>query len=473
GVDPFRVIGQIVLVLLMVYLIVKLTVWTVCFVRDAREFFRNRYRRWAQRISETIPLLPFEAERVFATSPLVAVKSMPSFQFEVWVSEGAEFVKAGNGFRCSETQVMTAYHVISNFVDVRLRTGHGALDMPTSRFVQLNGDIAVATLSAAEMSPLMLTKPKMAACATVKGTGMFAQISAYGQQSMGMVMPYDAFGYVTYTGSTIPGFSGAPYYLGGCILGMHIGSQAQNLGYDGSYLSMLMKATRESTQWLETQILRAGKRGQALRAARSPYDPQEAHVLINGQYHTVQMANITEEMDQMMSWVGHEEVSRRETRYVDSGNGSGPSSSVLRQSAVARGPGPMLGSGTSVPVPSTFRPVGIPESTLSALREGMVSQGSTHAPSSNPSPSMPIAAPRRSPVEESQPRRKSPKLSQGRRTAFLLGISDNVLKRNLSSIVALRGWTWTVSQDTASLLDLARQMDRLCGGTESSVTQTV
>lgn len=428
----------------------------------ARERIQARYRRTRQWISEMSPLLqaetPFTGERMVAASPLVPTKAVPSFQCEVWISDGAEFVKSGCGFRCSDNQIMTAYHVVAEASEVRLRTSHGDVDVGT-RFCQLSGDIAVCTLGAHEMSKLQLSKPRLSACAVVRGTGTFGQIVAYGNQSMGMVMPYDAFGYVTYTGSTLHGFSGAPYYLGNCVLGMHIGAQAQNLGYDGSYLAALVKSTQESTQWLEKQVLKS--KGRKLKATRSPYDIDEIFLMVNGQYHRVQVDSLTDSVLDGIEWVGEEPAVERESvSYTDSGNGQGPSSSYTRVSAAAQGPGPISGSETFVPHRLPSLPAEIPRSTLAEARKAMDGPTLTPVPSKRASLSIAPSATRLSPVPTRQPKMKRPKCSQGRKTSFLLGISDNVLKRQIPSIVALMGWTWTVSQDTASLLDLARRMDK-------------
>nr|UXX19097.1 RNA-dependent RNA polymerase [Jilin luteo-like virus 2] len=333
----------VILVCIASFLWILTILWRV-FVW-ARERIQARYRRTRQWISEMSPLLqaetPFTGERMVAASPLVPTKAVPSFQCEVWISDGAEFVKSGCGFRCSDNQIMTAYHVVAEASEVRLRTSHGDVDVGT-RFCQLSGDIAVCTLGAHEMSKLQLSKPRLSACAVVRGTGTFGQIVAYGNQSMGMVMPYDAFGYVTYTGSTLHGFSGAPYYLGNCVLGMHIGAQAQNLGYDGSYLAALVKSTQESTQWLEKQVLKS--KGRKLKATRSPYDIDEIFLMVNGQYHRVQVDSLTDSVLDGIEWVGEEPAVERESvSYTDSGKRPGALEQLHESECCCAGPWPNLG----------------------------------------------------------------------------------------------------------------------------------
>lgn len=62
--------------------------------------------------------------------------------------------------------------------------------------------------------------------------------------SMGLLkhVPKIAMGFVEYTGSTLPGFSGAPYMNGQKVLGMHLGGGTTgNYGYSASYIDMCLK----------------------------------------------------------------------------------------------------------------------------------------------------------------------------------------------------------------------------------------
>lgn len=84
-----------------------------------------------------------------------------------------------------------------------------------------------------------------------------AQIIAAREQSnasMGIIRnkPDIAYGFVEYDGSTIAGFSGAPYTNGQKVLGMHLqGGSGGNFGYSASFLTTrLRKVVKpESSEW--------------------------------------------------------------------------------------------------------------------------------------------------------------------------------------------------------------------------------
>lgn len=84
-----------------------------------------------------------------------------------------------------------------------------------------------------------------------------AQVVAAREQSnssMGIIMnkPDIAYGFVEYDGSTIAGFSGAPYTNGQKVLGMHLqGGTGGNFGYSASFLiSRLRRVIKpESSEW--------------------------------------------------------------------------------------------------------------------------------------------------------------------------------------------------------------------------------
>lgn len=466
-IDWLRILGLVVLTLFLLIMLVKVLIWSYQACFSAYQWTRMKIRRGRQRVEEVIPLLEFRGEKMVKASPLTPTKFIPPFQCEIWISDGAEFVRSGNGFRCSENQVMTAWHVVAEATEVKLRTPGGDVEMGVSRFRLMAGDIAVVSLTQVEMSRLQLSKPKLAACAVVRGMGVFAQIVSYGQQTMGMVQPYDAFGYVTYSGSTIQGFSGAPYYLGNTVLGMHIGSQAQNLGYDGSYLAALVRSTKESTQWLETQMLRASRKGTRIRASRSPMDPDEVFVIINGQTHLIQDSNIDEKLRSQLKWTDDEDVVvSRESfpRYSDSGNDQGPSSNHSLKSVAARAHGSMLEKSEVVSPHNKSMPEEMSPST-SGLQKAMDGQELTPVRLNDPSQSIRKEGKKRFMEVKSPQKKKSSGLSQSQRLSFLAGISDSDLRSKIPSIAALKGWKWTASQDTASLRAWVQLMDRPLNGT--------
>nr|QUS52863.1 hypothetical protein 1 [Hypera postica associated sobemovirus 2] len=98
--------------------------------------------------------------------------------------------------------------------------------------------------------------------------------------------PEVARGFVVYEGSTRPTFSGAPYYNGLRVLGMHLGGGVANYGYSASYIDMLIRRFRrpESSE-LEfiRRILRSARRSEF------EYDRQldETYVRVGGRYMVI------------------------------------------------------------------------------------------------------------------------------------------------------------------------------------------
>lgn len=69
----------------------------------------------------------------------------------------------------------------------------------------------------------------------------FAQVHNGTVATFGLVKPSPTVGYVDYSGTTLPGFSGAPYLVGKTIVGVHVGCGAVNLGLDGAHITSVLR----------------------------------------------------------------------------------------------------------------------------------------------------------------------------------------------------------------------------------------
>lgn len=101
-------------------------------------------------------------------------------------------------------------------------------------------------------------------------------------------------------GSTIRGFSGAPYYLNKTIFGMHLGGSVENLGYEGAYLLSVLRPSKTIVRKQESSddwLIEQAERNLRFDYERSPYDPDEYRVKMNGRYHLVD----SEVLDAMLS----------------------------------------------------------------------------------------------------------------------------------------------------------------------------
>ncbi|APG75748.1 hypothetical protein 1 [Shuangao insect virus 9] len=222
----------------------------------------------------------FEPERMRPGS-LLMPHAPSKCQAELYGKTQGTWVRLGQAFR-SSNYLVTASHVIDQVEIVKITTEHASIEVPTSLFRQVEGDLSIMPVTDQVLAPLKLANGRLASHEATEGSGLFVKIGGFGSGSLGMLKPNPAFGFVEYTGSTVPGFSGAPYVVGDVIYGMHLGGGAQNLGYSGAYISMLMRALQEdSTDFLMSQIERAAE----YQVSQSPYDPDEFRVKVGGRYY--------------------------------------------------------------------------------------------------------------------------------------------------------------------------------------------
>lgn len=257
----------------------------------------------AKAVDETLPPVQsaFGPEKMLPGS-MFEKAVMPKFQCEIHGSRGgSEFHVRGQGFR-TETGICTAAHVVSDLDEIKIVVGDKFVILPKNEeteddFLQLEGDLMMIFLEDKHFGILGMTKPKLSALAVTEGSGLMAQVVACGQRSMGFLTPLeDKFGYIEYQGSTVGGFSGAPYYVNNIVFGMHLGGHVANIGYDAAYLRSLLNPSKrtikedglayvgeDSEEWLNEQI----ERSENFQWSQSPFSPDEYRVKINSQYYFV------------------------------------------------------------------------------------------------------------------------------------------------------------------------------------------
>lgn len=224
-------------------------------------------------------------EKMRVGSLLEPVVDMPRFQAEVWTRRGGAFVKSGQGF-LTKIGFFTAYHVIEDASEVQVVTPNAALAFKVNEFEQRESDVALLQLTQSQVGRLGMRYAKLVPTSVVtERSGLLVKVQAFGNRTMGLLKPGQGFGLCEYSGSTVKGFSGAPYCVANNVYGMHIGGCTVNLGFEAAYLYMLAKKHEESTEdWLEEEIMNSGRE---YRWQRSPYDPDEARVEVDGKYYQV------------------------------------------------------------------------------------------------------------------------------------------------------------------------------------------
>lgn len=230
----------------------------------------------------------FVQEKMMPGSVLGASRR-PASQCDVMVRHhGTDFAYTGQAFRVGEF-LYTAAHVVEDVTGLRFVTEGSYIEIfDMLRITRVDGDIARVLLTPQEQGKLQLKTVKFSEVVSGK---VLASCYARGVRSIGFVEPYDAFGYVKYSGSTQPGHSGAPYLVNNCVVGMHIGGHEINIGYDGQYLRMVHKKFEEdSEEFLWNQIEKGYIK--TLEIRQSPYDPAEYQVKAGGKYYTSDKSDV-------------------------------------------------------------------------------------------------------------------------------------------------------------------------------------
>lgn len=213
-------------------------------------------------------------EKMVEGSTLIPMR-MPDFVAEIFVKMSGRWYKSGVGFRTSEG-FFTAAHVVDGADEVELRGLGGKLKLSKEDFEEVKvGDCVVykepiGWLKCAKFARALVGKDRREMVMATDGT----------QCSVGSLMEA-GFGKVSYEGSTLPGFSGSPYFMHRTVFGMHVGAGKVNLGICGAFISFNASPKPESS---EDFVLDVIKRGGDYEEYDDPYDPDGVFVKVKGKY---------------------------------------------------------------------------------------------------------------------------------------------------------------------------------------------
>lgn len=229
-------------------------------------------------------------ERAIAGSaPSRGVQS-PRFQCEIRSVGGALI---GQGFRASvggQDVIVTALHNVDDEVMIQSPAGKVLIKRDDFK-LRPQADVAFLPYEG-RVSVLALGKAKLQA----KSETQMASIHSNGEGTIGCIEDLSMFGLVKYTGTTYPGYSGAPYFFGNNIFGVHLGTNGTiNFGLEATYLEVLIQVDAEvenpagvedSEDFLYGQLTR-GKKGEW----KATGDPDQISVKMNGKYHLVDITS--------------------------------------------------------------------------------------------------------------------------------------------------------------------------------------
>lgn len=177
----------------------------------------------------------FRVEAVRAGSELKQT-TCPDFVGELWVKTNrfTPAFRRATIFRVA-AHLHTAQHALEGALSawIKYNGKYMALDLKT--VVQRDQDWV--TLPYEQVSALQMASGKF----SKNVSSMFVSVHNGDYSSMGKITPHTVVGTLEYDGSTTPSFSGAPYYMGRVVMGMHFGASVMNIGYNGAFMRTIME----------------------------------------------------------------------------------------------------------------------------------------------------------------------------------------------------------------------------------------
>lgn len=177
----------------------------------------------------------FKVEAVRAGSEFTTTEC-PDFIGELWVRT---------------SRFMPAFRRATIFrVDDRLHTAKHALEGVLLAWIKYKGKYMELPLNAiVQHDQDWVSMPYEPVSTLAMGSGKFSKnvspcyvnIHNGDVTSMGKIAPHTVVGTLEYDGSTLPSFSGAPYYLNRVVMGMHFGASVLNIGYNASFMKVILK----------------------------------------------------------------------------------------------------------------------------------------------------------------------------------------------------------------------------------------
>lgn len=261
-IDFFAIFGAFVASILAFLLIMLLCYWFTRMVLAVASYAKDCLADFSFtnfRVAVGGPLIP---EKVMPGSTFVNKPTAPG-QAEVYtnnVYNGLNY--SGQCFRVG-TSLITATHVIQGADTIHVKVGKVSAVFTQANVRDLGNDVSLIKATEAQLSELGLKKLKLSE--ELLHQRMYVQVTARGKMSGGHLSrgrdnPRD----VHYMGSTIAGFSGAPYMYGdNLVVGMHQAGGAVNVGMAAAYIrhdirKRVGKVDEDSHDWLLDQAVKHG-----------------------------------------------------------------------------------------------------------------------------------------------------------------------------------------------------------------------
>nr|QYC92634.1 ORF1 [Rhodnius prolixus virus 5] len=246
----------------------------ILFVATVNSFIRvlRNFRRTIGRTTSRFQNR-FEFESMRPGSQLLETTEMPTFQGEIQIYiADLGWIKSGQCF-VAEGYLYTAAHVLRHADKIRVLRAGLCIDFNPQDFTITECDVAY--MPAHQVSKLGFSYAKFGELGRVN----MVSVTNGQYTTIGGVSSHDDLLFVEYTGSTTRGFSGAPYFMGKTVWGMHTGAANVNMGLAPLTLQTAVKTkvyTPEATAEFLMKLFRRKNFKPNFKV--SPFDPSELFV---------------------------------------------------------------------------------------------------------------------------------------------------------------------------------------------------
>lgn len=190
----------------------------------------------------------FKVEAARAGSALIN-STPPEFLAEVWIKHSTFTPSRREGvcFRVG-SHVYLPKHLIIGAQRMWLKFKNNFLEVDLDCMVEVDFDVIRFPYE-------LVSKFQMGSGKFVKHfSPHYVHVHNGDLTSMGRLTRHDVVGHVEYDGSTLPSFSGSPYYLNKAIFGMHIGSGVLNTGICSTFLHHVETTIRPESDSFTTDV---------------------------------------------------------------------------------------------------------------------------------------------------------------------------------------------------------------------------
>lgn len=273
-----------------------------------------------------------EIETAMPGSDFITKRTIPGVfgVYLAWPETGTR-MPIGTAFKVTHRKkhyIFTAAHVLTDTADIvlsyRVDDEIHYLTKDIDEWTFLAGDVAVLEL---ERTDRLSSFPSLKV-GTALGMDVFATSAlkdrnhSAGQlrNPMAKEKSIAGFGRVVYTGSTRPGFSGAPYVTGtDMVLGMHTNGGRMNTGYSITYmLSILDMHTRPEDDTPKFHLRNALKKARSSDVDFVMVAPGEYQVRVGNRYHFIEEDLFNQVSDEYGHFFDQEQHPKRRDEYRES-----------------------------------------------------------------------------------------------------------------------------------------------------------